>query len=106
MPALDRKRLAAVSGGDADFERDLLEAFVEDARRHASSMVAAASAGDADALRREAHALKGSARNVGAPVVAALAAAIELGAAQGTADAAACARLDGEIGRLAAEATL
>jgi len=104
LPAIDRARLASVGGGDAEFERELLDAFVEDARTHAAAIAAAVSRDDRDAARRAVHAVKGSARNVGAPRVAALAAALEQAVLDGTATVEDPPLLSAEIERFAAEA--
>lgn len=44
----------------------VIEAYLRDAQRKVSSVVAAAAACDTEALRQMAHSLKGSCRNVGA----------------------------------------
>lgn len=103
LSPLDRARLASVSGGDGEFERELLETFVEDARAHAATLAAAVAAKDREAARRAAHAVKGSARNIGAPRIASVAAALEVSLVDGVFDAAAPVRLSSEIDRLEAE---
>ncbi len=103
-PVIDRRRLADVSGGDVRFERELMEAFVEDARKRVSQMVQARDGGNAVDVRTAAHTLKGSARNVGALAIADLAALVETcAAADGLPDGELLERLRAGIDRLAKE---
>ncbi len=69
-PAIDQERLSAVSGGDREFEKELMEAFLEDAQLRVSQITEALQRQDTEALRSAAHTLKGAARNVGAAAIA------------------------------------
>lgn len=83
-PFIDWDYLAELSGGDREFEQELLLTFVEDAQNHLDAAQAAASRQDLDAIMREAHHLKGSSGNVGANGIQTLAAQLESDAKQGS----------------------
>ncbi len=82
-PLINWDYLAELSGGDREFEQELLITFVEDAQMHLDSAQAAANAQEPDKIMREAHHLKGSSGNVGAHKLQALAAQLEAEANQG-----------------------
>ncbi|MGB3240064.1 MAG: response regulator [Geitlerinemataceae cyanobacterium] len=65
--AIDWDRLHQVSGADAEFEIELLEAFVESALEYIAGMAKAIDENDAQTLGRLAHQLKGASGNVGVP---------------------------------------
>jgi HPt (histidine-containing phosphotransfer) domain-containing protein len=94
-PAFDFARLADISGGDPEFEREILSEFVEQNKTLFDDLDRALAAGDAVSLRRAAHTLKGSSRTVGAEAVASIASEIEVLAASGNLAAAA-----GPLGRV------
>lgn len=74
------------SGGDPEFEQEILELFVEDAQIHLAAAKAAIAAQDAPTLRQEAHHLKGSSGNVGANSMYQVAAQLEAAALKQQAD--------------------
>lgn len=74
--ALDWERLHQVSGADAEFEIELLEAFVESADEYIEAIDRAISQNDAQTLGRFAHQLKGASGNVGVPAMMAIATAL------------------------------
>jgi len=63
---LDWEHLHEISDGDADFEIELLQMFVEDAQTHIDAVKEAVEQNDWQTLGREAHHLKGASANVGA----------------------------------------
>jgi PAS domain S-box-containing protein len=67
--AIDWDRLHQVSGADAEFEIELLEAFVESADEYIEAIERAIDANDAQTLGRFAHQLKGASGNVGVPAM-------------------------------------
>ena len=79
-PILDDAVLAELresTGGDDDFVRELVEAYVSEATRYLDAMTAAIGAADAPAIVRPAHALKSSSATLGAMRLAAVSRAIE-----------------------------
>jgi HPt (histidine-containing phosphotransfer) domain-containing protein len=80
---LDRLRLRDLTDGDAEFERELLEAFVASARILMAQLRAGLLARDAAVVAKEAHALKGVSLNVGANSLAKFAAEIDMAARAG-----------------------
>ena len=83
-PAFDFARLADISGGDTEFELEILSDYFAQNSTLLSELDRALSTGDVATVRRAAHTLKGSSRTVGAESVAAIAAEIECLAATGT----------------------
>ena len=74
----------------ADFVRELVQTFLEEAPPMLQALQAALAAGDAEAFRRNAHSLKSNSLTFGAMALGAQARALELGglpAAQAPADA-------------------
>jgi two-component system sensor histidine kinase EvgS len=63
---MDMEYLTEVSGGDSDFERELICAFLEAAPSLIHSCEAAIAANDMDAVVYASHTLKGSSRSIGA----------------------------------------
>ncbi|MEB3827987.1 PAS domain S-box protein [Phormidium sp. CCY1219] len=63
--AVNFDRLHEISGGDTEFERDILEAFVEDARDNIDRLKLALASNDCTAFENESHQLKGASSNVG-----------------------------------------
>ncbi len=82
-PRLDLARLEEVTGGDREFERELLEQFVAISPGLITEADAALAAGDAAALRTAAHTLKGSGRTIGAERLGEACATLEACAAAG-----------------------
>ena len=74
---IDRNRLTEISGGDREFERELLEAYLEDALQCLQTIEQSMSAGDWGSVSAIAHQLKGSSGNVGAAIAADLCAQVE-----------------------------
>ncbi len=66
---LDWHRLDQVSGGDREFELELLEAFIESANEYIEELARALASKDATAVARFAHQLKGASGNVGIPAM-------------------------------------
>ena len=79
-PILDDAVLAELreqTGGDDDFVRELVEAYVSEATGYLEAMTAAAGAGDSAAIVRPAHTLKSSSATLGAMRLAAISRGIE-----------------------------
>lgn len=74
---IDWDYLSQLSGGDTEFEQELLLTFVEDAQMHLSAAKAALAEQDVEQIKREAHHLKGSGGNVGAVTIQGLATQLE-----------------------------
>jgi CheY-like chemotaxis protein len=74
---LSLEALRRTSGGDADFERDILHTYLKDSPYLAAKMQNALDAGDADELHYAAHTLKSSSRIVVAMAFARLCETIE-----------------------------
>lgn len=74
---LDLARLLEISDGEAEFEREIVTEYMEQAWSLFDAATRAIMAKDVDELRRAAHTLKGSSRTVGADGVAVAAAALE-----------------------------
>jgi HPt (histidine-containing phosphotransfer) domain-containing protein len=85
---VDFEELRALTDGDAEFERELVDVFVASGDRALAAIVAALAADDLDAVRSQAHALKGASSNLRAKPLAATAARLE--AAARARDAAMC----------------
>jgi two-component system sensor histidine kinase/response regulator len=62
--AIDREALSKLTGGDADFERELAATFIESGDQCLADIVAALRANDLDTLRKRAHSLKGASANI------------------------------------------
>ncbi len=63
---IDREYLKEISGGDVEFEQDLIHTFLESAPALIESFRSASESADSTAARHAAHTLKGSSRSVGA----------------------------------------
>lgn len=66
LPVLDRDYLREISGGDKEFEQEILQLFLEDAKEKVEKMADAINLGDLDTLKSYAHTLKGSSGSTGA----------------------------------------
>ncbi|HTK30882.1 MAG TPA: Hpt domain-containing protein [Candidatus Saccharimonadaceae bacterium] len=62
---LDQERLSEVTGGDREFERELLGEFLHSTPEMLKRILAAARGSDPDVLRKAAHAVKGSSLTIG-----------------------------------------
>ncbi|AFY74591.1 HPt domain-containing protein [Synechococcus sp. PCC 7502] len=69
--------LNQISDGDEEFELELLNLFIEDAKQHLAVAEAAIKTQDFKTLEREAHHIKGSSGNVGAQTMQTVAYALE-----------------------------
>jgi two-component system sensor histidine kinase/response regulator len=75
LPTLDA--LLDSLGGDSDFLKELVDAYLESTPGLLAAMRQAAAAGDAAGLQRAAHTLKTGSANLGAPALAALCKGLE-----------------------------
>ena len=71
-------RIQETSDGDLEFEQELIEMFLEDARDHLAALKTQVEQNDADMIRRSAHTLKGSSSNIGATKMQEMAYQMEL----------------------------
>jgi PAS domain S-box-containing protein len=63
-PAIDRNALRELTGGDAEFERELAETFVASGDQCLAEIMAALKVSDFDTVRKRAHSLKGASANI------------------------------------------
>jgi two-component system sensor histidine kinase/response regulator len=63
-PAIDREALRELTGGDAEFERELAETFVSSGDQCLAEIMAALKINDFDTVRKRAHSLKGASANI------------------------------------------
>ncbi len=75
---MDLKRLNDVSGGDVEFQRELLQAFVADAVAKLALIKQALQSNDCQTIVSQAHQLKGASGNVGVPSMQATAKTLEM----------------------------
>jgi len=73
----DHEQLEAITGGDREFEREVLEEYLATAPQDLLKVHAAITAGDAAAVGAAAHALKGASATIGAKGFAAIALELE-----------------------------
>ncbi|HEX3847030.1 MAG TPA: PAS domain-containing protein, partial [Steroidobacteraceae bacterium] len=76
-PAVDLSALREMTGGDADFERELVETFISSGDQCLADIVAALRDADLETVGKRAHALKGASANIHAPGLAAAASSLE-----------------------------
>jgi HPt (histidine-containing phosphotransfer) domain-containing protein len=76
-PEVDRTALRELTGGDAEFERELLETFINSGDQCLADIRDAHRIGDLDTVRKRAHALKGASANIHAVGLAAAASSLE-----------------------------
>jgi two-component system sensor histidine kinase/response regulator len=62
--AIDREALRQLTGGDAEFERELAETFVSSGDQCLAEIMAALQVSDFDTVRKRAHSLKGASANI------------------------------------------
>ena len=79
---INRAHLQVCSGGDLDFEQELLELYVTDTQNQLIVIEMAIAAGDWETVRQAAHQLKGSSSNLGIEPMQDLAAQLEQAAKQ------------------------
>jgi len=70
---IDSDRLSLVSGGDEEFQQELLAAFVEDTEADLAELSGAIASGDTAALAMKAHQIQDSAANIGVRLIPELA---------------------------------
>lgn len=75
--AIDWEHLHQISDGSEDFERELLQIFVEDTHGHLEEAQAALLAGDHELVSRAAHHVRGASANVGLTEMQAIAGKLE-----------------------------
>jgi two-component system, sensor histidine kinase and response regulator len=76
-PQVDMNALREITGGDADFERELVETFVTSGDQCLADILSALRIQDLDTIGKRAHALKGASANIHAPALAAAASTLE-----------------------------
>jgi two-component system sensor histidine kinase/response regulator len=85
-PEVDMTALRELTGGDAEFERELLETFVSSGDQCLAEILAALRTGDFDTIGSRAHALKGASANIHASGLAAAASSLERAARANSGD--------------------
>ena len=80
LPAVDMNALREITGGDEEFERELMETFVSSGDRCLAEILAALRIQDFDTIGKRAHALKGASANIHASGLAAAASSLEIAA--------------------------
>jgi HPt (histidine-containing phosphotransfer) domain-containing protein len=73
----DEAQLQAITGGDREFELEILQEYLNSVPRDVEKLKAAVAAGDAAATGAVAHALKGASATIGAKGLAATALVLE-----------------------------
>ncbi|HME38253.1 MAG TPA: PAS domain-containing protein [Steroidobacteraceae bacterium] len=76
-PEVDMSALRELTGGDAEFERDLVETFVSSGDQCLAEILSALRTSDFETIRKRAHALKGASANIHAAGLAAAASSLE-----------------------------
>ena len=66
---LDLKRIHETSDGDLEFERDLIELYLEDSHNVLEKLARGFQTKDLSAIRQMAHTMKGSSANIGATIL-------------------------------------
>jgi two-component system, sensor histidine kinase and response regulator len=79
-PAIDLEALRQITGGDAEFERELADTFVASGDQCLAEIIAAMKANDYDTVRKRAHALKGASANIHAASLSTVASSLETAA--------------------------
>ena len=75
--AVDLAALRDLTGGDLEFQRDLIDTFVASGDQCLADIIAASSQGDLETIGRRAHSLKGASANIHAQSLSAAAASLE-----------------------------
>jgi len=94
----DYGQLDAITGGDAEFEVEILQEYLSSVPKEFEKLQAAVAAGDTTAAGAFAHALKGASATIGAKGFAATALIVEQAGKKGDA-----ALASATLGRMAAE---
>ena len=76
-PAIDREALRQITGGDAEFERELADTFVASGDQALAEIIAALKVSDYDTVRKRAHSLKGASANIHAASLSSTASSLE-----------------------------
>jgi two-component system sensor histidine kinase/response regulator len=76
-PEVDMDALRELTGGDTEFERELVETFVSSGDQCLAAILAALCVNDFDTIGKRAHALKGASANIHASGLAAVASRLE-----------------------------
>jgi two-component system sensor histidine kinase/response regulator len=76
-PEVDMSALRELTGGDAEFERELIETFVSSGDECLAEILSALRVGDFDTIGKRAHTLKGASANIHAAGLAAAASNLE-----------------------------
>jgi len=76
-PEVDMEALRELTGGDAEFERELVETFVSSGDKCLAEILTAYRARDFETIGKRAHALKGASANIHASGLAAAASSLE-----------------------------
>jgi len=79
-PEVDMNALRELTGGDTEFERELIDTFVSSGDQCLAEILAALRASDLPTIGKRAHALKGASANIHAPGLAAAASSLEIAA--------------------------
>ncbi len=74
---VDLSALRELTGGDAEFERELAETFISSGDKCLAEIIAALSVNDFDTIGKRAHSLKGASANIRASGLAAAASSLE-----------------------------
>jgi PAS domain S-box-containing protein len=77
---IDLNALHELTGGDAEFERDLLDTFITSGDQCLADIVSALQVSDFDTIGKRAHALKGASANIHAHTLSAAASKVETAA--------------------------
>jgi CheY-like chemotaxis protein len=77
LPEVDMSALHELTGGDQEFERELLETFVSSGDQCLAEILSALRVSDFDTIGKRAHALKGASANIHAARLAAAASSLE-----------------------------
>lgn len=75
--AFDFERFTAISGGDAEFERELAGEYLSQSRQLLAQIAEGIERGDIQSIQRASHTLKGSSRTVGADALGQVGAELE-----------------------------
>jgi two-component system, sensor histidine kinase and response regulator len=76
-PPIDREALRELTGGDAQFERELAQTFISSGDQCLAEIMAALETDDLDTVRKRAHALKGASANIHAMELSRVASSLE-----------------------------
>jgi CheY-like chemotaxis protein len=85
-PQVDMNALRELTGGDTEFERELVETFVSSGDQCLADIASALHTRDFDTIGKRAHALKGASANIHAQALAAAASTLENAARRNSTD--------------------